>query len=670
MAPKPPASLVRHLREGRCVLFAGSGLSAWGKLPTWGGLLQHIIGEMRAEEPDSPSIEELDRLLEAGKLLEIADYCKEQLGERRYGEILTEQLRGDEGDIPEPHRIIAELPFAAVVTTNYDKLLERTYASLTGRWPKTPTHLDSDTLGPLLFDGSFFILKAHGDIDRPDSLVLTASDYREIIHSNPAFNEIFSAILLTNAILFVGYSLNDPDLRMLLDRQLATFQGHVPERYALMSGVGSVECDVLWRTARIKVLPYAAGQHDEVVNFLNNLQYDLEQYELKQQEVEKGLVLEEVAPIPKALEMPTAEVRRPSPIPSTILSIRLRGRQIEAAVATGDRAVIAQGAGPFPDWSFLAPLLRSAVRPWRSDAGEKSRDEVGQTLAQCLSGNVLRALQEVPPDNVIRLRLSAEIETLPWEWTYVRENYLFLCNPVARTPIGISDEARGHPPVRQPVRVLLIGDPGGNLPGARTEIEKIAEVYDGYPGVSCTTLIGSQAAFDTVVREFRGGDYDVVHFAGHAWFDEHEAYLALSDGDVLWASQLRSFLSPQPPAILILNSHFTAFVPPGFRIEEEEREKIPDLGAGDIAVGATLRGKGSFTEAASTAGVGAFIGCFGSPSDAMAARIGIDLHKELLEGTPVAVALHKARLSSLREDEPDLTGLLYVMSGYPELVLK
>src|SRR5437667_6910893 len=33
MSPKPPASLIRYLREGRCVLFCGSGLSAWGGLP-------------------------------------------------------------------------------------------------------------------------------------------------------------------------------------------------------------------------------------------------------------------------------------------------------------------------------------------------------------------------------------------------------------------------------------------------------------------------------------------------------------------------------------------------------------------------------------------------------------------------------------------------------------
>ena len=58
--------------------------------------------------------------------------------------------------------------------------------------------------------------------------MLTTRDYQEIIHANPAFNSIFSAILLTKAVLFVGYSINDPDFRLLLDRQLTMFRGNIP----------------------------------------------------------------------------------------------------------------------------------------------------------------------------------------------------------------------------------------------------------------------------------------------------------------------------------------------------------------------------------------------------------------------------------------------------------
>ena len=77
-------------------------------------------------------------------------------------------------------------------------------------------------------------------------------------------------MLLTKSILFVGYSLSDPDFRLLFDRQLTNFKGFVPERYALMRGVGKIECDVLWRTADIRILPY--DEHDEIVVFVQLLQ--------------------------------------------------------------------------------------------------------------------------------------------------------------------------------------------------------------------------------------------------------------------------------------------------------------------------------------------------------------------------------------------------------------
>jgi hypothetical protein len=124
-------------------------------------------------------------------------------------------------------------------------------------------------LGSLLFNNEFFILKAHGDIDRPGSLILTTRDYQDLIHANPAFNALFSALLLTKAIFFVGYSISDPDFLLLLDYQLNTFKGNVPERYALMSRVGHVEREVLWRTAKIRVISY--NDHSEFLIFLRSL---------------------------------------------------------------------------------------------------------------------------------------------------------------------------------------------------------------------------------------------------------------------------------------------------------------------------------------------------------------------------------------------------------------
>ena len=169
---------------------------------------------------------------------------------------------------PEAHQHVSRLPFRAVVTTNYDSLLEDSYFFETRRRPKAPTHVDKDVLGTLLFDRAFFILKAHGDINRPATVVLTARDYREIIHRNPAFNAMFSALVMTNAVLFLGYSLGDPDLNLLLDSQLSAFSDQVPPRYALMMDVGEVQRTVMKQSAGIDVQSFPKGDYASVPKYL------------------------------------------------------------------------------------------------------------------------------------------------------------------------------------------------------------------------------------------------------------------------------------------------------------------------------------------------------------------------------------------------------------------
>ena len=72
----------------------------------------------------------------------------------------------------------------------------------------------------------------------------------------------------------------------------------------------------------------------------------------------------------------------------------------------------------------------------------------------------------------------------------------------------------------------------------------------------------------------------------------------------------------------------------------------------------------------SAVGVGALVGCFGSPGDEMGADIGLKLHEELIAGQPLlALALHRARLSALPQGEMDRSALVYTLSGYPDLAL-
>jgi SIR2-like protein/CHAT domain-containing protein len=761
MPLKVPASLVRHLNEKRCVIFVGAGLSAQAQLPSWSKLLDQLVTQVGADDQDEDSTAELKKLLDAGRYLDVADECKEQLG-AGYAEFLSKALQIGTGPVPEAHRLVMQLPFAAWITTNYDKLLEQAHFQVRGSVPKTLTHLDADTFGTLLFDGAPFILKAHGDVDKPESLIFTTRDYREIIHSNPAFQAVFSAILLTRAVLFVGYSLNDPDFRLLLDRQLTTFKKFVPERYAIMSGVGEVEREVLRRTAQIKVISYPAGQHEQLVEFLRALQAQVTDRTTgsgapatatrEAAKVEVGREKEKddapsAGPLPgeflgggggrSGAPIPPPQVRPAAPPPRP---------QFTCAPAAPPAPGAGRRVGPPP--AAAAPLVRieeeaadspsagrrdaldptskasprSATRDLASEASLESvalsnapaggvvapqakeqlalslsssgpgivamlEDSEGMTamgtgpalastgllkalrqtrlaqdyralgtlLAEHLHVRVRQALAQHAGAGAtsLTLKLDSDLEALPWELLDVGGKPLALQAAVSRAPVGLSSAARGRPMFHKPVRALLIGDPTEELPGVREEIERLSALYP-----AATVLMGRDATLDAVTRQLSGDTwFQVVHFAGHAWYDAQECYLVLAGGTHLTDDLIRSGISHRPPCVVFMNSHYTAFVPPGVSAKGAEPMK------------ATAAGRIGFTEVAMHAGVGVFVGCFGSPTDAGAKAVALEFHQALLAGAPAAEAIYRARIQ-VQLPPVDATPLLYALSGYGEMALE
>lgn len=688
-----PASLVRHLREGRCTLFVGAGLSAGAGLPGWGRLLDVMVTEVESEDTGA-SGPELRRLLAAGKLLDVADHCRQRLGERRYYELLGEQLRGGSGEIPTAHALITRLPFSAIVTTNYDKLLERAYTRVRGDLPKVVTASDRDSLGSLLFSGGFFILKAHGDIDAPASLVLTARDYREIIHANRAFDALFSALLMTQSVLFVGYSLSDPDFRLLMDRQLSTFGENIPERYAVMSDVGPVEADVLKRAANIKVLPYPAGEHGEVTTFLETLVQRLgptAAVGTAEAAAAQPAAAAPPAPTPRA---PTAAPRTPAPAgesleslapppagaapqtrppgagnastrsdgpptaPEATLVITTRGDRLEALLRSEAGQTLHQSDAMA--WGRFYQRLATLIGP--GVTADRSRDDLrraGARLAALLPADAITAL---PPETVLTIEAEGELTCVPWELALCDgQHALAMTRPMTRAFLADSTAARGLPGLRRPLRSLVIGDPGTRplvrLPGAYDEAVAIARMYaDAFGPGQCTLLCRDDATLDRVLDVLETGAFDVVHFAGHAWLDAHESFLAFDDDEMLTASELRTLLGRRPPALLFLNSHYTAFLPHGMRPVELREAPGVDLPP------PSHRG---FTQAAAASGVGAFIGCFSSPGDASAMQFGTAVHLDVLAGLPLATAVLRARRHTLSTDPVDASALQYVLAGHP-----
>jgi pimeloyl-ACP methyl ester carboxylesterase len=270
MSIEPPAPLVEALRKGKCALFVGSGFSVSAGLPTWDKLIGELIELLKREVPADPVLPELDDLRKNSKYLDIAQHAAEALSRDAFTSFLRQQIRRVDARPGEIHRLAARLPFAFFVTTNYDQLLEQALPDVT-----VATQADTQLLSNLLYDGGRFLLKAHGDIDRSDTIILTATDYQKAIHLQPSFGQIFSSLKLHYSILFVGYSLSDPDFNLLLERHVALFGHGGAKRYALLwkGEISVIESRTLERTQNITVIRY--DDHAQVGEFLRALEQSL-----------------------------------------------------------------------------------------------------------------------------------------------------------------------------------------------------------------------------------------------------------------------------------------------------------------------------------------------------------------------------------------------------------
>lgn len=603
---------------------------------------------------------ELERLLSAGRNQEVAARCRDLLGRDRFIATVGAALRAG-SEIPATHQDVVRTPYACVVTTNFDDLLECAYERFCGARPPAPTGAELDRHGDLLLRGAFFVLKAHGDLGTPDSLVFTADDYRRVVHANPAFQAVISGILMTHAIVFVGYSLSDVNFRLLLDGQLTTFRGRVPPRFAVMGGVGPAERATLWRTARLRVLPYPEGKHEEVAAFLRSL----------------ANATAHRPPMQRPASGARAASARPGSVlhPQRVLTIASDGERIEFDLReqepSGASSALWTGAATWSGFGALRDRVKDTFQTAETLAEWNARIErAGAALSEIVPAELRRILASYPVGWPLDLLASASTEPVPWEWVRVGATALGMRLAIVRRPVGYSPGARGRRRLADPPHALIIGDAGSAdgrrdfpLPMADLEASHAARALAQAPVAAVVTLLsGKEATADRLLEELAGGDYDLVHFAGHAWAGPEDAYIYMWDRLVL-GTELAPLLSRRPPALLVMSTHHTAFFP-----LDLDRDAL--ITPGQLAAperhGEPVEDRG-FTALAMRCGVASFVGCCGSVSDAGSARVMSAFYDRLVLGDSTPEALRAAR--RLAFDEGDATGLQFVAIGDPDFRL-
>lgn len=276
------------------------------------------------------------------------------------------------------------------------------------------------------------------------------------------------------------------------------------------------------------------------------------------------------------------------------------------------------------DGNALEQHLESLGQGFTPDGIAAYGERLGELLLPASTREALEAVQDVP------LIVVHDCAASRWPWEALSINgwapaaTAGLSRRYAAEGLSVAKwrESRRLSPVLQ---VLLVVNPTEDLAGAEEEGARIGSILAGH-GARVQWLRGGDATRARLLAEFRSGQFDAIHYAGHAFFEAAapaSSGILCAGGRVLSGRDLASL--DALPALVCFNACESG------RIHQPSR------------VARALGHSTGFAEAFLRGGIANFIGTWWPVSDAAATRFAASLYGRLSRGATIGAALQAAR---------------------------
>jgi hypothetical protein len=225
------------------------------------------------------------------------------------------------------------------------------------------------------------------------------------------------------------------------------------------------------------------------------------------------------------------------------------------------------------------------------------------------------------------LLLRSNESDIPWELLHDGTGFLGLTHRIGRRKFAQRRVVGGRG-IGELGKALIIGDPNGNLPAARTEATDLA-AWLGKHGVDCTLLLGEDANLLRVFQELNQSNYDLLHYCGHVAAPHGTSLLGLRlhEDKLMDARVLQPLAHKGTPPVVFINACDSA-------------SRVSDLCSSFAALGTKLA-----------------IGTLYEVAEEPARTFSERFYADLMEGETAGTAMRAAR-DALREHGVSWTAFL------------
>ncbi|WP_427113844.1 SIR2 family NAD-dependent protein deacylase [Megasphaera sueciensis] len=198
--------LIEKVRQQKIILWVGAGFSLYAGAPSGNKLMKDIIKHSTGDE--KTSLEECTQTLDS-----VAETFEQLYSRAKLLKVLEQETIIPYQNVMY-HNMIRQIPqITNIVTTNYDTLFETVYQD-------DISVVYGNTLLPQSNNRKVKLYKIHGDFLDPQSIIITKHDYTNFFSPSRIWNPLWSTIVslcAQHSILFIGYSLEDPNVVQLMD---------------------------------------------------------------------------------------------------------------------------------------------------------------------------------------------------------------------------------------------------------------------------------------------------------------------------------------------------------------------------------------------------------------------------------------------------------------------